>query len=680
MNTEEARSRIGELTRLLNRYSEEYHVHDSPSVPDSVYDRLYRELEDLEKAWPDLADPGSPTRRVGGAPLDHFAKVSHEIPMLSLEDIFNDGELVQFLSRTGEADLCCEVKLDGLACSILYENGLMIRAATRGDGRTGEDITQNVRTIRNVPLRLDTDNPPRLLEVRGEVVMPRKGFERINEQARQEGGKVFANPRNAAAGSLRQKDPRVTASRPLMFTCYALGLAEGADLPDTHSRRLAYVASMGIPVSPETRTGRGAAFCREFYSGILGRRQELPYDIDGVVIKVDSIARQEDLGFVARSPRWAVAYKFPPQDEMTVLRDVEFQVGRTGVLTPVARLEPVKVGGVTVSSATLHNEAYIRSLGIMIGDTVIVHRAGDVIPRVESVVMDMREKAADLRPVEFPGFCPSCGSVLERSPDEAATRCSGGLFCPAQCKEALRHFVSRQAMNVEGLGERIIGELYDGGLIRHVSDIYRLNAGELFRFYRSRNRMVNKDTPEGSLLVNNLERSIDRSRKTTLPRFIYALGIREVGEAMAQTLAEHFKTLEALMQATTEELKMVEDVGDVVAGHIRSFFQEEHNCRIIRELRDLGVTWPEMPAHSGGGSLSGQTFVITGTLASMGRNEAKQCLQELGAKVAGSVSAKTSAVICGSDPGSKYARARELGIRILSEEEFLAMIGREVTG
>lgn len=681
MDIQDPALRITELVELLNRYAEEYYVYDSPSVPDAEYDRLFLELKNLESRYPDLINPSSPTQRVGGSPLSQFEKVVLEVPMLSLDDIFSDGELAQFVSRVsdecGSADpeFSCEVKLDGLACSILYEKGELVRASTRGDGQVGEDITQNVKTIRNVPLRLKTDNPPARLEVRGEVVMPKSGFERMNQEARSAGKKIFANPRNAAAGSLRQKDPRITARRPLIFNCYALGIAEGADLPGTHSERLQYVASLGIPVNQETKNGSGISFCREFYQDIMTRRDELPYEIDGVVIKVNRIDLQNHMGFVTRSPRWAIAYKFPAREELTKLLDVVFQVGRTGAVTPVAVLDPVYVSGVTVSNATLHNENEIRRLELMIGDTVIVRRAGDVIPQIVDVVKERRTGSDELKQIVFPEVCPVCGSRIERIEGEAVARCSGGLFCPAQNKEALKHFVSRGAMNIEGFGDRIIEDLYDNDVIRHLSDIYRLTADQLFEFYKKQSRFKDKKSADDSLLINKLIESIDRSKKTTLPRFIYALGIREVGEATALALAGYFGSFDRIRSASFEELKKVEDVGDVVAHHITGFFAEEHNARIIDELIAAGVVWDDMIRKDPQDlKFQGMTFVITGTLSSMGRNEAKAKLQELGAKVAGSVSARTSGVIFGSEPGSKYTKAKELGIRLIGEDEFLEMI------
>lgn len=682
-NNQDAGQRISELVSLLNRYAEEYYVYDQPSVPDAEYDRLYHELKALEMEFPELIDPSSPTQRVGDKVLSSFTKVEHEVPMLSLDDIFTDGELQAFVSRINERtdadklEFCCEVKLDGLACSILYENGVMVRAATRGNGQVGEDITLNVRTIKNVPLRLKTDNPPQRLEVRGEVVMPKDGFERWNARARARGEKVFANPRNAAAGSLRQLDPKITAKRPLMFNCYALGIAEGVDLPESHSERLAYVHSLGIPVNNETRVGVGVQFCRDFYKSVGEKRDSLAYEIDGVVIKVNSIADQEMLGFITKSPRWAIAYKFPAREEMTTLLNVDFQVGRTGAVTPVARLAPVYVSGVTVSNATLHNEDEIRRLDVMIGDTVIVRRAGDVIPQIVGVVKE-RRTGCELKPVIFPEVCPVCGSKIEKTEDEAVARCSGGLFCSAQVKESLKHFVSRQAMNIDGLGDKIIENLYDGGLIAHLSDIYKLTSDRLFKFYREQEKLEDLNTASDSKLITKLIASIEKSKNTTLPRFIYALGIREVGEATALSLASKFLTLDKLRAASFDELKTVEDVGDVVANHVCNFFGEEHNNRIIDELLEAGIAWPEIKAPDEKDlPFLGKTFVITGTMQKS-RTEVKNKLQELGAKVAGSVSAKTTAVIYGNNPGSKYSKAQELGIRLISEEEFNGMIGEKV--
>ncbi len=684
MNNEQASSRINELVELLNRYAEEYYVYDEPSVPDAEYDRLYNELKALEGEYPNLINPASPTQRVGSQILNRFEKVEHEVAMLSLDDIFNDGELEQFVRRIvdeegdPQVELCCEVKLDGLACSILYEDGKLVRAATRGNGKVGENITQNVRTIKNVPLVLKTPNPPHRLEVRGEVVMPKSGFEKMNARAIEEGKKIFANPRNAAAGSLRQTDPQITAQRPLMFNCYALGIAQGVDLPSNHSERLKYVASLGIPVNGETKVGCGLGFCRSFYQDILDRRDDLAYEIDGVVIKVNSIVLQEQLGFITKSPRWATAYKFPAREEMTKLLDVEFQVGRTGAITPVARLQPVRVRGVTVSNATLHNADEIKRLEVMIGDMVVVRRAGDVIPQIVGVVKEKRslpENQNSLRPVLFPQICPVCGSKVEKIEGEAVARCSGGLFCPAQCKEALKHFASRQAMNIEGLGDRLIEEFYDKKIISFLDDIYKLNAQVLFDYYKAESRLADKTSADQSKMITNLIASIEKSKRTTLQRFIYGLGIREVGEATALSLARHFKTFEQIRQASFDQLKEVEDIGDVVAKHILAFFKEEHNLRIIDQLLASGITWPaiDTPA-TGEAKFAGMTFVLTGTLTSMDRNEAKARLQELGAKVSGSVSAKTTGVIFGTSPGSKYAKAQALNVRLISEEEFLEMI------
>ena len=996
------RERMSELSRLLNRYSHEYYVNDSPSVPDAEYDRLFRELEELERQHPDLIDPSSPTRKVGGEAISAFKKVVHKIPLLSLADIFSEGELDDFVRRVSDAassdsvEFAAEVKLDGLACSIFYTDGILSLASTRGNGTIGEDITENVKTIRNVPLRLECENPPKMLEVRGEVFMPKGGFERMNREALEHHGKVFANPRNAAAGSLRQLDPRVTAKRPLMFNCYFVAAAEGIVLPPRHTERLALAASWGIPVNPLTETGRGGAFLHDFYSRMAKLRPHLPYEIDGLVYKVNDIALQEQMGNVTRSPRWAIAHKFPPEEEMTILRDVRFQVGRTGAVTPVAVLDPVRVSGVTVKSATLHNEEELRRLGVMIGDTVIVRRAGDVIPQIASVVKDRRP--ADARPVVFPEICPECGSRIERVEGGAISRCTGGLICPAQRHQTLTHFVSRQAMDIDGLGDMILQSLEDSGAVKFPSDIYTLRAEDLWKvllgsceapaasgkgkraaaeshresapegddalpdlfaaaektgagaifsqlpevsgaedgaaasalslaapllftkpspysvdnsaglkalsaffgrdddnvraawliyllgvpgmtregalsvseslrtpeeildaekeetvsaaddaelgerlwsaleavrgddgfrgdrlirdFARSektalarfiaeaapdvtpaeamvfslfaelgseglsgaygkaaesgavsgeaieairelfrrkdaplaffiyslgiRTRKAGKgyegvpaelrkphgisaaaafalashfggfdafslageealggalrDFPDGRLIaeavvrhfeqrgasVRNLLDSIDHSRNTTLRRFIYALGIREVGEATALSLARHFGTFDKLRHANAEELKLVEDIGDVVSSSIISFFAESHNQEMIDRLirpsseGGAGIRWPdEKVPDSTEMPLLGRSYVITGTLSSMGRNEAKERLQRLGAKVAGSVSKKTTALIAGSgtETGSKMTKAQELGIPVLGEEDLLRLLG-----
>lgn len=670
-------SRMAELVASLTRYEYEYYVLDTPSVPDSEYDRLFNELKTLESAHPALRLANSPTQRVGGQPLSVFASVQHEHPMLSLDNVFNAEDLAGFGRRIAERlqveesgmIFCCEPKLDGLAVSLLYEQGLLVRAATRGDGSTGEDITHNVRTIKVIPLQLHGDDWPARLEVRGEVFMPKASFERLNEQARISGDKVFANPRNAAAGSLRQLDPRISAQRGLAFYAYALGMAEGVELPASHYERLQWLRRLGFPVSQEIQRVSGVAGCQAYHDDILQRRDSLPFEIDGVVFKVDSLVQQDQLGFVSRAPRWAVAHKFPAQEELTELKDIEFQVGRTGAITPVARLEPVFVGGVTVSNATLHNADEIERLGVMIGDTVIVRRAGDVIPQIVGVVMERREQQR-CQSVQFPTACPVCGSAVERLPGEAVARCSGGLFCEAQRKEALKHFASRRAMDVEGLGDKLIEQLVDKGLVKTPADLFLLDESALLGLDRM-----------GSKSAEKLLLAIDKARVTTLPRFLFALGIREVGESTALALALHFGDLPAIQTASIEALQQVPDVGEVVAKHVYYFFRQPHNTAVLETLcrsqenGGAGVQWslisqPEATSQP----LLGKTLVLTGTLSQLSRDEAKAALLALGAKVAGSVSAKSSAVIAGEAAGSKLAKAEQLGIPVLDETALLALL------
>lgn len=785
MESIEAQQRINELITLINKYSYEYHTLGEPSVPDSEYDRLYHELKKLEEEFPQFLQTNSPTQRVGDQVLQGFEKVTHEIPMLSLEDIFDEGELLQFINRISkelvhsDVEFSCEVKLDGLACSILYENGEFKRAATRGNGVVGENITQNVKTIKNVPLKLMGDNIPKLLEVRGEVVMPRAGFNEWNDRVRKElelakitkkpvTDKIFANPRNAAAGSLRQLNPKETARRPLMFNCYAIGLAEGVDLPESQSARMEYVASLGIPINEESRVGKGGAFCKQFYEQILAKRDQLAYDIDGIVIKVNNISDQNSLGFITRCPRWAVAYKFPAQEKITKLLDVDFQVGRTGAITPVARLEPISVGGVVVSNATLHNADEIERLGVKIGDDLVIRRAGDVIPQVVSVVTEHREQKNDLRDIIFPKYCPICGSRVERLEEETIARCSGGLFCSAQQKEALKHFVSKKAMNIDGMGKRIIESLYDVGAIKKISDIYSLTDDLLFATLKTvpkvddelkeeetissedlkrvekQIKIIRRDEPnrlyefllafniknskdsliqaheiqaladhcqtftnvlnikretlesisgiekssispilnffKASKQVNNLLAAIKASKETKLANFIYALGIREVGEATARSLVAHFGTFDRIRNATMEELQQVSDIGEVVAKHIYQFFAEAHNIQVVNELISSGITWKEQERSTDPESLplSGKTYVLTGTFSTMSRDEAKEKLQNLGAKVSGSVSSKTAAVIYGEAPGSKLQKAQALNVQAIPEQDFWQQLEQNV--
>ena len=661
---------IDTLRQDLRRYEYEYHVLDNPTIPDAEYDRLFHQLKALEAAHPELITADSPTQRVGAKPLSGFAQIRHEIPMLSLDNAFSDEEFYAFVKRIEDRliclpeplTFCCEPKLDGLAVSILYVNGVLTQAATRGDGTTGEDITANIRTIRNIPLQLLMDNPPARLEVRGEVFMPHAGFERLNQLALEKGEKTFANPRNAAAGSLRQLDPKITSKRPLVLNAYSIGIAEGVDLPNTHYDRLQWLKSIGIPVNPEIRLCNGTDEVLDFYRDIQNKRSSLGYDIDGTVLKINDIALQEKLGFISKAPRWAIAYKFPAQEELTRLNDVEFQVGRTGAITPVAKLEPVFVAGVTVSNATLHNGDEIERLDIAIGDTVVIRRAGDVIPQIIGVLHDRRP--ADARPIVFPETCPVCDSAIVRIEGEAVARCTGGLFCAAQRKEALKHFVSRKAMDIDGVGGKLIEQLVDRELVHTPADLFKLDLTTLTRLERM-----------GAKSAENALASLEKAKNTTLARFIFALGIREVGEATALNLANHFKTLEALQNADLEALQQVPDVGEVVANRILAFWHEPHNVAVVNDLIAQGVHWETVETKEvTENRFKGKTVVLTGTLTQMGRNEAKALLQDMGAKVSGSVSAKTDFVIAGDAAGSKLTKAQELGVTVLTEEEFLAQI------
>ncbi len=664
---------VEQLKRRLREYNYHYYVLDDPLVPDAEYDRLFRRLSDLEQKHPQYLTSDSPTQRVGDKPLSHFDTVQHEIPMLSLANAMDDDEARAFDTRirqklepgtaAAKIEYNVEPKLDGLAVSLLFEQGVLIRAATRGDGETGEDVTQNIRTIDSIPLRLPTDSPPAILEVRGEVYMPKDGFEQLNRLQQKEGKKTFANPRNAAAGSLRQLDPKITASRPLNIFFYAVGKVDGIELPDTQSGRLAALRNMGLRVCPESDVVKGIDACLAYMQEIANKRDKLPYEIDGVVYKVNSIKQQQALGFVSRAPRWAVAHKFPAQEELTVLEAIDVQVGRTGALTPVARLKPVFVSGVTVNNATLHNAAEIKRLDIRIGDTVIVRRAGDVIPQVTGVVLDRRPDNATI--FHFPEVCPVCGSDVVVDDGGVIARCSGGLFCDAQRKQTIIHFVSRNAMDIDGLGEKLVELLVDTGLIHDVGDIYKLQIDQLLKL----ERMAEKS-------ASNLLTAIEKSKQTTLPRFLYALGIPQVGETTARILANHFTTLEAIESATTEELQSLEDIGPVVAQDIQVFFKQAHNREIIEKLIREGVHWPHIIKEDQQSSeLTGKTFVLTGTLSTMTRNEAKAALLAMGAKVSGSVSSKTDFVVIGDNPGSKADNARKLGIEIINEEQFQKMLG-----
>lgn len=668
--SESVHQRLEELKESLHYHAVRYYVEDNPEIPDAEYDRLMRELLEIEAQHPDLVTVDSPSQRVGGKPLSEFSQVTHEVPMLSLDNAFDDSELDSFHKRAqdrigGESikQYCCEPKLDGLAVSLLYEDGILVQAATRGDGTTGENITENVRTINAIPLKLRGDDWPARLEVRGEVFMPKAGFEKLNELARQKGEKVFVNPRNAAAGSLRQLDSRITASRPLSFYAYSVGVVQGADLAVSHYERFLQIKSWGLPMCPETKRVDSLADVKTYYQDILQRRDALPYEIDGVVIKIDDIAVQERLGFVARAPRWAIAYKFPAQEEITTLNEVEFQVGRTGAITPVAKLEPVFVGGVTVSNATLHNADEIERLQVKIGDQVVIRRAGDVIPQVVSVIKERRPETA--RDIIFPTQCPVCGSHVERIEGEAVTRCTGGLVCQAQRKQALKHFVSRKALDVDGLGDKVIEQLVDREMVETPADLFKLSAGVLTVLDRM-----------GPKSAQNIVNALEKSKLTTLPRFLYSLGIREVGEATAANLAQHFKSLEAIQAATEEQLIAVQDIGVVVAKHITTFFEEEQNQAVVQDLLVQGIHWPEVSAPEQGAELplEGKTVVLTGTLSQLGRTEAKEALQSLGAKVTGSVSKKTDILFAGENAGSKLTKAQELGIEIKTEQDLLELI------
>ncbi|SKA59805.1 DNA ligase (NAD+) [Succinivibrio dextrinosolvens DSM 3072] len=688
MEYTEIKTHYRELVDDLNRYSVAYYVNDEPLIPDAEYDRLYRELELLEQNYPELVSPDSPTKRVGGQALTSFAPVTHRVPLMSMGDIFDDNELSDFNTRMVQStnisnvEYCAEPKLDGLAVSLVYKDGILVQAATRGDGRVGEDVTENAKTIKSIPLRLHGDNIPSYLDVRGEVIMPRDGFNRWNEMALETGGKVFANPRNAAAGSLRQLDSKITAKRPLSFYAYYVGECEGYDLPEDQYHRLLELKKFGLPVNPNIRCVNGIDGLREFYNDILSRRDSLNYDIDGVVLKVNSLSVQDELGFTAKVPRWAVAYKFPPEEMMTKLLDVEFQVGRTGAITPVAKLDPVYVGGATVSSATLHNSDEISRLGIKIGDTVIVRRAGDVIPQVSGVVSEKRNGSE--RDIVFPKFCPECGSLIEKVEGESVARCTGGLFCSAQLRESILHFVSRDAMDIEGFGDRIVEELVASKTLTSVADIYMLSEDSLANTVLEPETEEKKQRLLGHVIAKKLLASIEKSKKVPFNRFIYALGIREVGVSTARTLASNFEGIENLIKASYEKLLTLPDIGPVVAKHIVDFFSEKHNLSIISQLvtkGDLfsaGIEITPLPQQSeidpSSLPLNGQTFVITGTLDAMDRNTAKAKILELGGKVSGSVSKKTSAVVCGAEPGSKLVKANELGIRVIYEEEFLEML------
>ena len=669
--TSSAAARAATLRAQIAQHDYRYYVLDEPSVPDAEYDRLMQELRSLEAADPGLVTADSPTQRVAGTPSAQFGEVSHRVPMLSLDNAFSADDVRGFdrrvherLAVEGELEYVAEPKLDGLAVTVTYVNGQLERAATRGDGVTGEDVTANVRTIRAVPQRL-RGTAPALFEARGEVIMTTAGFARMNEQARAKGEKEFVNPRNAAAGALRQLDPRITAQRPLTAFFYGLGAVEGIAYPSRQWHLLELLRAHGLPVSPEVRAVQGVEGCLAYYQQLGARRSALPYQIDGVVYKLDSRADQERLGFVSRAPRWAIAHKFPAEEALTVVRGIEFQVGRTGALTPVARLEPVFVGGVTVSNVTLHNIDEVQRKDVRIGDTVTVRRAGDVIPEVVSVLLERRPPGTE--PVVLPQHCPICHSQVLRAEGEAVARCTGGFTCRAQRQEALRHFASRRALDIEGMGDKVIEQLVEHEHVKSPADLYALTLGQLTQLERL-----------GEKSATNLLAAIEKSKHTSLPRLLYGLGIREVGEATALALARHFGTLEKLSAASAELIQQVPDVGPIVAAHVAAFFAAPEHVAVIRTLRQRGVQWPDMQVPEAAQQpLAGRTFVVTGTLDSMTREQAQEALTARGAKVAASVSKKTSYLVAGREAGSKLAKAQELGVAILDEAALLKLLGAD---
>jgi DNA ligase (NAD+) len=662
---------ISALRDELNRHNHLYHVLDDPQITDQEYDRLYRKLQQLEQEYPELVSDDSPTQRVGSAPATHFESVRHEVPMLSLDNAFDESEMQAFekrlldmvVSNRTQLAFTAEPKLDGLAVSLLYEHGVLVRAATRGDGKTGENITANAKTLPSIPLRLMGNSQAGRIEVRGEVFMDHAGFSRLNDFQAKNDDKIFANPRNAAAGSLRLLDSRITASRPLSFCSYAIGWVEDYDLPDSQYERMQFLSSIGLPISPYVECVEGVQGCLDYYQRIQIKRESLAFDIDGVVFKLDHIEQQQQAGFVSKAPRWAIAYKFPAQEVMTRLTGVDFQVGRTGALTPVARLEPVAVGGVIVSNATLHNMDEIERKDIRIGDLVIVRRAGDVIPEVVSPVVEKR--SGELARPEMPKFCPICNSEVVRVEGQAAYRCSGDLVCAAQRKEAIKHFASRKALDIEGLGDKLVEQMVELEIISSIADLYHLQLPQVSAL----DRMAEKS-------AKNLLMSLEASKLTTMARFIYALGIREVGEATAESLANYFLNLDALISADIDALLQVEDVGPVVAENVVQFFSQDQNLEIVRELVEQGIHWPDIvtPQATSELPLMGKTYVITGSLEGLTRDQAAALLKARGAKVSGSVSAKTSAVIAGEKPGSKVSKAESLGVEVLDQSQFEELI------
>jgi len=659
--------KINNLRMEILEHNHRYYVLDDPEIPDAEYDRLLRELQELEKQHPEFITDDSPTQRVGAEPLAAFSQVKHAVAMLSLNNAFSEQEIQDFEQRIKDhldldtVEFCAEPKLDGLAVSLRYESGHLVLCSTRGDGATGEDVTHNVRTIQSVPLKLRGKKVPKLLEVRGEVFMPKKGFDELNQRQLNAGEKVFANPRNAAAGSLRQLDPKVTAERPLSIYLYGLGqVSEGFEFTE-HYQMLQSLKELGFPISPEVKIVQSAEGCLGYYQQISEKRDLLPYEIDGVVFKVNNLQLQKRMGFISRAPRWAIAHKFPAQEELTKVLDIDVQVGRTGAITPVARLEPVFVGGVTVTNATLHNQDELERKDIRVGDTVIIRRAGDVIPQIVSVVVSKRPKGS--RIFKLPARCPICDSEVVRVEGEAVARCSGGLYCPAQQKEAIKHFASRRALDIDGLGDKLVEQFFEEKLISNISDLFHLKFEDLVKLERM-----------GQKSVENLLEAIEKSKNTTLPRFIYSLGIREVGEATALSLANYFGDLNKVQTADLETLQSVPDVGPIVAANIVSFFHQVHNQEVIDKLQESGIHWPEHSVSKNKQVFDKMTFVLTGTLSDMSRSEAKAELQALGAKVSGSVSKKTHYVIAGSDPGSKVDKAEKLGVKILDENDLKELL------
>jgi DNA ligase (NAD+) len=665
-----AASRAAQLRELLERYNYRYHALDDPEVPDAEYDKLMVELRGIEAQYPQLLTKDSPSQRVGAAPVAAFAAVRHRIPMLSLDNAFSEQEVRDFdrrirerLENDGDIRYSAEPKLDGLAFSALFENGVFVRGATRGDGETGEDITQNLKTIAALPLKLRTAEAPRVLEVRGEVFMPLAGFERFNSEASARGEKPYVNPRNAAAGSLRQLDPRMTAARPLDLFIYGVGYVEGGELPTRHAAMLQQLRNWGFKISPQSRVVESVEGCLEYYRTMGAARAALPYQIDGVVYKVDDVELQRRLGFVSRAPRWAIAHKFPAEEALTTIREIEFQVGRTGALTPVARLQPVFVGGVTVSNATLHNMDELTRKDVRVGDTVVIRRAGDVIPEVVRVIPERRPEGATL--VELPAACPVCGSPVVREEDQAVARCTGGRVCAAQRREELKHFASRRALDIQGLGDKLLDQLVERDLVRTPADLFDLQAEQLATLDRM-----------GEKSAQKLYAAIAAAKRTSLPRFLYALGIRDVGEATALGLAQYFGDVAALRTASAEEIQAVPDVGPVVAANVAAYFADAENRAIVDRLLASGITWPEQGRPTSQGTLAGKTFVLTGTLSALPRDAAQEAIMARGGKVSGSVSKKTDYVVAGSDAGSKLKKAQDLGVTVLDEPAFLELLKR----